>query len=140
METDLKDVVVIFEQQSAYDVLHSLCDQLGVRSVRDALIQIHAENVIEDAAFGTRPIKPPETGEEIKFFSYLEFSPVPSHYMDDIQDPIPFEEAVERPIDMRAELWAINRELVQAGLKPWEFPSFSACVAELRRRAEAKNG
>lgn len=56
METDLKDVFVDFEPQSAYDVLRSLCDQLGVRSVRDALIQIHAEDVIEGAAFGTRPI------------------------------------------------------------------------------------
>jgi len=138
METDLKDVFVDFEPQSAYDVLRSLCDQLGVRSVRDALIQIHAEDVIEGAAFGTRPIKPPEIGEEIKFFSYSEFSPAPSHYMDDIQEPIPFEEAVEHPIDIRAELWAINRELVKAGLEPWKYPSFSACVAELRRMAENK--
>ncbi len=139
METDLKDVVVSFEHQSAYDVLRSMCDQLGVRSVRDALIQIHAENVIEDAAFGTRPIKPPENTADIEVYRFIKYTiPVPTWDEDVIEDPIPFEEALERPIDMRAELWAINRELVQAGLKPWEFPSFSACVAELRRRAEAK--
>ena len=31
-----------------------------------------------------------------------------------------------------AQLWAVNDELVKAGLQPWQYDSFAACVAVLR--------
>lgn len=35
-----------------------------------------------------------------------------------------------------AQLWAINDELIKAGLKPMEYDSFAECIATLRERAQ----
>ncbi len=43
-------------------------------------------------------------------------------------------EAAEKIKDRDAQLWAINDELVKAGLRPFEYESFAACVAALRSR------
>lgn len=112
---DLRNIVTYFPPQSAYDVLRALCDQVGTRSVRDALIQIQADKIVEESHVQNDDPRP---------------------YNGTILTPPTLEDAVLRPIDKDAELWAINRELVQAGLKPWQYESFAACVAELRRRAK----
>jgi len=37
-------------------------------------------------------------------------------------------------VELKAELWAINNELVKAGIKPREYPTMHGAVAELVRR------